>query len=180
MSIDGDFSFPRQYTCEVLSELPGSVRSRRHFFPGGQAGGKDGPSVRVVPDGADAWIGTFAFGGSGFTRVLSMPNPTMLCVIARGAGYIVSARTPDIWEEVAAFPITDARAIPTAGIVVFADYTELVAYGESGMKWRTKRLAWDGLKVIAVGERTLVGEYWDLDERMRRFEVDLLTGTAHG
>jgi hypothetical protein len=66
-------------------------------------------------------------------------------------------------------------------MVVFANYTELVAYGESGMKWRTKRLAWDGLKVIAVGDRTRVGEYWDFrEEGMRRFEVDLLTGAARG
>jgi hypothetical protein len=88
---------------------------------------------------------------------------------------------PDAWEEVNAVPIIDARAVPAAGVVVFANYTELVAYGASGMKWRTKRLAWDGLKVIAVGDRTLVGEYWDIpEEGMRRFEVDLLTGAASG
>jgi hypothetical protein len=68
----------------------------------------------------------------------------MRCVIAQGAGYVVAAHKPDTSEEVSAVPIIDARAIPTASVVVFANYTELVAYGESGMKWRTKRLAWDG------------------------------------
>lgn len=134
----------------------------------------------MTPEGGNAWIGTFAFGGTGFSRVLSMPNPALLCVIARGAGYIVSAHRPDAWEGVNAEPITDGRPIPKADIVVFASYTELVAYGERGMRWRTKRLAWDGLDLIEVGDWALVGEYRDLDDRMRRFEVDLLTGAACG
>ena len=182
MNIDVDFTFPHQYQYEVLSELPGRITSRRYFFPGGRAGGHDGPTLRVIPDGADAWIGTFGFGGfgSGITRVLSMPNVEMLCVIVEGAGYVVDAYNPNVCEEVRAVPIVDARAIPVAGVVVFANYTELVAYGESGMKWRTKRLAWDGLKVIAIRDHTLVGEYWDLEDRMRPFEVHLLTGVARG
>jgi hypothetical protein len=110
-----------------LSELAGSTTPRRHFFPGAQEGGQDGPIVRVVPDRADAWIGTFGFGkfGIGITRILSMPNAGMLCVIAQGAGYVVAAHKPDTWEEVSAVPIIDARAIPTASVVVFANYTEL-------------------------------------------------------
>jgi hypothetical protein len=184
MSTNVDFSFPHQYACEVLSELPGSTTSRRYFFPRDQASGQDGAIVRVLPEGADAWIGMFAFGKFGkvgVTRVLSMPDAEKVCVVAQGAGYIVAAHKPDAWETVRAIPIIDVRAIPTAGVVVFANHTELLAYGESGMKWRTKRLAWDGLKVIAVGDRTLVGEYWDIrEEGMRRFEVDLVTGSARG
>jgi hypothetical protein len=64
---------------------------------------------------------------------------------------------------------------------VFANFTEMLAYGEAGVKWRTKRLTWDGLKIVAVGDRTLIGEYWDIRaEAMQRFEVDLATGAARG
>ncbi|RKH05445.1 hypothetical protein D7V97_23925 [Corallococcus sp. CA053C] len=80
-----------------------------------------------------------------------------------------------------AVPITEVRALPSAGIVVFANFTELVAYGAEGLRWRTKRLAWDGLKIVEVTERSLIGEYWDIrDEAMQRFEVDLATGAQRG
>jgi hypothetical protein len=184
MSNEIDFSFPHKFACKVLDELPGGPTHRRHFFPGYQAGGQDGVTVQVLPEAADAWIGTFAFGKfgkAGISRVLSMPDPEKLCVVARGAGYVVFASTPDAWEVVGAIPIIDVRVVAAAGLVVFANYTEMLAYGKNGVKWRTKRLAWDGLKIIAVGDQTLVGEYWDIrEERMQRFEVDLATGATRG
>jgi hypothetical protein len=183
MSIDVDFSFPHQFACEALAELPGGAGERR-YFPGSQPAGQDGIVVRVRPEVEEPWIGMFAFGKfgkAGITRFLSMPDPEKLCVVAKGAGYLVTAATPDIWETVRAIPIIDVHSIPGAGLVVFASFTELLAYGDKGVKWRTKRLAWDGLKIIAVGERTLVGEYWDIrEEAMQRFEVDLTTGAATG
>lgn len=121
------------------------------------------------------------FGRAGVTRVLSMPDPEKFCVVARGAGYVASAPQAGTWAAVRTIPIIDVRVVPTAGLVVFANYTEILAYGEGGVKWRTKRLAWDGLKIVAVGDRTLVGEYWDIrKEAMQRFEVDLASGAAHG
>jgi hypothetical protein len=181
MSTDHDLSFPHRFACEVLHDLP---EGPRHFFPGSQAAGQDGVVVRVVPETADAWVGMFAFGKlgkDGISRVLTMPDPEKLCVVARGAGYVVSASKPETWEAVRAIPIVDVRAVPSAGVVVFANYTEMLAYGEGGVKWRTKRLAWDGLKIVSVGDRILVGEYLDIrDDELRRFEVDLVTGEARG
>lgn len=183
MTIDVDFSFPNRFACEVLDELPRGL-PLRYYFPRDQAAGQDGVIVRVRPETAEGWIGMFAFGKfreAGVTRALSMPDPEKLCVVARGAGYVVTAATPDVWETVRAIPIIDVRAIPGAGLVVFANYTELLAYGKEGAKWRTKRLAWDGLKIVAVDDQTLVGEYWDIrEEAMQRFEVDLATGVARG
>ncbi|RKI73416.1 hypothetical protein D7X55_05290 [Corallococcus sp. AB049A] len=125
----------------------------------------------------------FAFGklGKGTSGVFSMPDPEKLCVVSRGAGYLVTARDPSAWEAVQALPVTDVRVAPSAGIVVFADFTELVAYGAEGLRWRTKRLAWDGLKIVQVTERSIIGEYWDMrTEAMQTFEVDLATGSQEG
>jgi hypothetical protein len=102
-------------------------------------------------------------------------------VVARGAGYLVSASAPATWEAVRAVPIIDVRPVLSARIIVFATYTEIVGYGELGEAWRTKRLAWDGLKIVAVGDSLLVGEYWDpRSETPQRFEVDLGTGVLRG
>lgn len=183
MTVDLDFRFPHRFACEVLNELPGGP-APRHYFPRDQVAGQDGVILRVRPESAEEWIGTFAFGKlgkAGVTGVLSMPAPEKLCVVARGAGYVVTAANPDVWETVRAIPIIDVRSLPGAGLVVFANYTELLAFDKEGVKWRTKRLAWDGLKILAVGDQTIVGEYWDIrEEAMRRFEVDLATGAACG
>jgi hypothetical protein len=184
MSTDIDSSFPHRFTCEVLDELPGGPAGRRYVFPLGAPAGQDGVLLRVQPDHGEPWIGMFAFGKvgkTGFDGVLAMPDPDKVCVVARGAAYIVRASDPTAWEPVGMSPVTDVRAAKAAGLVIFADYTELLAYSESGVKWRTKRLAWDGLKIVAVDDRTIVGEYPDLGgDETRRFEVDLATGTARG
>jgi hypothetical protein len=184
MSIDIDLTFPHSFECDVLEELPGTGVSRLHYFPGVGESGRDGVIVRVRPASHDAWVGVFAFGDLGkvgVSRVLSLAAADRICVVAQGAGYIVSAASPDDWEKVRATPIIDVRSAPAAGVTTFATHTDVVAYGEMGVKWRTKRLAWDGLKIIAVGDQTLVGEYWDIrEDMMRTFEVDLMTGAAKG
>jgi len=184
MSTDVDFSFPHRFGCEVLDELPGGDGPQRYFFPSGTPAGQDGVIVQVRPESAEPWIGMFAFGKfgkAGVSRALSMPEPEKLCVVARGAGFVVSASSPECWEGVRALPVIDVRAIVVAGLVVFANHTEMLAYDAGGVRWRTKRLSWDGLKVVAVGDQTIVGEYWDIrDDAMRTFEVDLHTGAAHG
>jgi hypothetical protein len=110
-----------------------------------------------------------------------MPNPDMLCVVSQGAGYIVSTSQPDIWEEVALAPIIDVRRVQAAGVVVFATYTEILAYGAEGVTWRTRRLSWDGLKIVSVDAKVLVGEYWDVrSEAMQHFQVDLVSGESSG
>ncbi|MEO6776265.1 MAG: hypothetical protein ABI467_25155, partial [Kofleriaceae bacterium] len=156
----------------------------RHYFSDGRVAGQDGVLVRVEPVAAERWIGIFAFGSfrsSAATRVLSMPNPDVFCVVAKGAGYLVSAAKPDVWEAVLVHPVIDVRAIAEAGLVIFTNFTELMAYGAQGVRWRTKRLAWDGLKIVSIGDRTLLGEYWDMrTEAVQQFEVELATGASRG
>ena len=179
-----DFSFGRNYSCEILDEIPSAEIAQRRFFPGDLAGGQDGLLVRVTPEGGEPWLGMFAFGklgSAGISRVLSLPDPEKLCVVSRGAGYVVAARDPRSWEMVRAVPIIDVRAVPSAGMVVFANFTEMVAYGAEGPRWRTKRLAWDGLKIVEVTDTSIIGEYWDIrEEATQKFEVDLATGAHHG
>jgi hypothetical protein len=175
-------SFPHDFTWEVLDELPASV-DVRHYVRQGQGAGHDGVVVRIRSK-IGSWVGMFAFGqfgADGITCTTSSPDPTMLCVVARGGGYLVNTCAPDEWELVNAQPVMDCRSVPLAGLLVFADHTDLVAYGAGGLRWRTKRLAWNGLTIVSVGEQAIVGEYWDIrDDAMRRFEVDLATGAATG
>lgn len=184
MTVDLDLSFPANYTVKLLDELPGRGDSNALCFPGNLRAGADGLLVRVSPTRNDPWTGVFAFGGirqATFSRVLAMPDPDSICIVSRGAGYVVDASRPQTWETVPSVPVTDARAAPGAGIVVFANYTELVAYSARGLAWRTKRLAWDRFSIASVSSLSLVGEYEDIGTgETRRFEVDLTSGASRG
>lgn len=79
---------------------------------------------------------------NGKTGLYSWPHDATLCVVARGAGYLVRVDDPLDWQLVVARPVIDVRPIPSRRIVVFANYTELIAYGASGVAWTTKRLGW--------------------------------------
>ena len=121
--------------------------------------------LRMEPAKGSAWLGTFAFGSfgkQGVTRVMSMPDPGRICVVSKGQGYIVPVSDPQRWEPVWVEPVIDIRSIPAAGLAVFADYTHLVAYGAEGLRWKTKRLTWSNMKLTAVTDEKIVGEYDDL------------------
>jgi hypothetical protein len=179
-----DSTFSQLYVCQLLSEMP--VEPLRHYYYPGVTtkGGRDGLLVEVRSHRGRPWVGTFAFGTvapSGFSGLFATPDGEQLCVVSRGEGYLVNAITPTTWEAVSARPIIDVRPIRNQEIIVFANFTELVAHGPSGIKWRTKRLAWDNLKITKVGETFLRGEFWDIRrEAVGNFVVDLATGKHTG
>lgn len=175
-------TFPHAYAIEQLTELP-SAAPKRYFYPGASGlGGHDGLLVKVRPVDGEAWLGTFAFGHSsprGISGIFSTPDPQRICVVSRGAGYLVNIALPTDWELVSADPIMDARPILAQGIIVFADWTDLVAYGADGMKWRTNRLACDGLTITEVTENHIKGTFSKGGEA-GCFAVNLKTGEHVG
>ncbi len=102
-------------------------------------------------------------------------------MVSRGAGYVVAATDPAQWHPVTLVPVVDSRVVLAAGVVVLANHTEMIGYGVGGLKWQTRRLSWDGLKITVTTDRTLAGEYWDIrTEATKTFMVDLETGETRG
>ncbi|MBO9584991.1 MAG: hypothetical protein J7574_12595 [Flavobacterium sp.] len=177
-----DVSFQSSYSLEVLEKLG---TEERYYYPSGVShGGKDGLIVKVTHSKGESWIGVFAFGEisyKGLYGVYTTPNPDKFCVISRGAGYIVSSLNPNDWEEVDFIPIIDVRSIKSQSIIVFADFTDLIAYGENGIKWHTERVAHDSFKITEVTDRYLRGQFWNIrNEANETFEIDLLSGSQVG
>ena len=100
--------------------------------------------VEVTPYDGEPWQGAFLQGLGGMSGLFATPLPTTLCVVARGQGYWVPVLTPRDFLEVSCIPVKSVFAVPGRSIVVFASYTELAAYGPSGMLWITEQLSWDG------------------------------------
>lgn len=180
-----DTTFPCLYECAELTEGTDWASPCHYYYPGASTkGGRDGILVEIRPQLGQRWLATFAFGEitpKGTSGVFTTPDPQRLCVVAKGAGFIVSANDPMSWELVRVTPIIDIRPIRAHEIIVFADFTRLVAYGRMGIKWATKRLSWDNLKINEVNDTSIKGEFWDIrSEETATFVVDLRTGTHEG
>lgn len=178
-------AFPTNYHYEILHEMPQPLTIKHYYFPGAvTTGGKDGLLLLIKPDGAEPWIGTFADGSHGAkfqNGVYTTPDPDRLCVVSYGKGYIVSARDPQKIETVNLIPILDVRPVTRKGLLIFADYIQLLAYDKTGICWRTKRIAWDDLSINEITDDQIHGEYRDYrSEKSEKFTVDLTTGEVSG
>lgn len=177
-----DLTFDSNFSLKLLKELG---TEEVYYFPEGNTkGGKDGLILEIISVDGLNWIGIFAFGEidvKGKTGVYSMPDPDKFCVVSRGVGYIVSSIYPSDWKEVKSIPVIGVYPVKSKRILVFADYTELVAYDSTGIKWRTERLAYDGFKTTEVTEDYLKGSFWNIrNEAMETFTIDLSTGSHIG
>jgi hypothetical protein len=137
--------------------------------------------LEISPEQGRRWLGIFAFGGispKGVTGVFTTPDPHRVCVVSEGAGYFVSANAPTSWEEARVAPILDVRPVPAQQILVFAGYAELIAYGETGFRWRTEDLVVDELVITEVTDTHISGKGWipEGEPGSYRFVVDLRTG----
>lgn len=178
-----DKSFIHTYDIQILDELKSGYEI--YYYPGASTlDGKDGIIVQVNSKQGKSWIGVFAFGNitkSGFSGAFTTPHQNKFCIVANGIGYFVDADNPTDWEEVKSIPVIDVRASKSTNVIVFADYTKLVAYDSSGIKWKTKQLAWEGLNIKEFSYTYIKGEYYDIrSESMESFEVNLSTGDSNG
>jgi len=182
-----DSTFDSSYAVEFLDGFSPGREVRRFYFPGASTvGGGDGLLVRVIPGQCevDPWVGVFAWGGlspKGATGVFTCPDPDHLCVVARGAGYVVSAVDPSHHELLGVTPVMGVFPVAAAELIIFADYLGLTAYGRDGRAWRTARLSWDGLQVVEISGEWILGKGWSAPEnRHVDFAVDLRTGAHRG
>lgn len=81
--------------------------------------------------------------------MFAMPDGASFCVLAGGRGYIVSARDPDDWIEVAELPIT-CLALDNR-MVAFGGFSGMTAYSGTGEAW-SAGLCLDDLAVVTVSD----------------------------
>ena len=171
-----------KYDFQILEELKPGYEI--YYYPGAEVrGGKNGIIVQIDSE-KKTWMGVFAPGTiskNGLYGVYASPHFNKLCVVANGAGYFVSSDNPKEWEEIKSIPIIYTGISKAKNVIIFADYTELIAYDNTGVRWKTKRLSWDGLKIIELSDDYIKGEYYDIrTEKNELFKVDLISGINRG
>src|SRR5262249_4118085 len=176
----------REYElAELHEDSPADRALQRFYFPGAvTSGGHDGVIVEVSPKSGPKWRGVFAFGRispRGVTGVFNGPGPLLFCVVATGAGYIVRANRPEDWQSVNSEPIVIVRSVPERELLIFGDFTRLVAYSPAGLLWATEDLSWNGLEITSVTSEAIEGYGWDAAAEAKvPFIVHLESGKTDG
>jgi hypothetical protein len=159
-----DSTFARRYEVESTAELPGTNSLRHFFYPGASTtGGRDGVLLKVHPQKGEPWLGAFARGSivrNGLNLVLPTPNPDVICVVSSGKGYFVNASDPHSWDAVRTSPIVDVRTIAERSLILFSDFTTLVAYGDGGLKW-TSSIGASDLRIVSASPDQIAGTWYD-------------------
>jgi hypothetical protein len=166
---------------EVLPGLPTYGPMHEQFSKTGRGTHSEGLAVRFFPVAGESWVGNFQRGWTNFDEVIGHPNGKDVIVIGGGQGYIVK---PDdrIYRGYFGGPMT-VGVIPVVGLslVVFCDVTYLGAIGINGLAWTTRRISWDGIRILVVAEKVIRGECWSPIENVWiPFTLDLLTGDVQG
>jgi hypothetical protein len=175
--------FPHSYEVRVGNEVQGEP-TRSYASATGRTYAPP-LVVQVEPVAGRPWVGAF----SGATKpdlvangCFTTPDPSTLCVVANGQGYVVSAADPDQFQLIEeAMPITDVADAPELGLILFADFTHVCAYSANGLAWTSERIASDGLRIASARRGEMKGYAWSAPDRgYIPFTLDLSTGRHVG
>jgi len=184
-----EVGFRRAWTAVVLKQAPMIAPARRYTYPRVVAGEEDAMArgalelmVRVE-DGGE-FLATCALGFRG----AEMPTGMWGCPAARergaGAGgyaYVIDTARPEVSTHVGLRPVVELREVVGSGLLVFAGFHTVAAWGRGAMAWETGRLSWEGVRMGAVEGDVLHGFGWDVrTDRELPFTVDLRTGEHAG
>jgi hypothetical protein len=150
-----------------------------HYFPPGRLHNQDGVLLRVIPELGVPWTGVFASEPSGRykTGVYSCPNPNSFCVVANGAGYMLNANDPMGYEELPISPILTIVPETEAGLLIMANYTDVLAWDDAGRRWLAERVSFDGIKNLEIKSGAVCGMAWSPVDGDYPFALELATGT---
>lgn len=179
-----DRTFPHLYAATIKSELEDP--SKAIYFPA-----RPRLEVEVRPQAGAAWIGVFAGdeGSETATGLYTTPDDRSLCVVAAGEGYFVEADDPRSWTSIACTPVRHVLPLGNLALIVFADFTSLVAYrfdpGSVAIRldvaWRSARLGWDELEIARITPDRIEGTAWHAStDASVGFSVNARTGEHEG
>lgn len=165
---------------QILEGLPPYGPSALPFPTNGARSHSEGLVVRFTPLVGEPWVGNFQPGVTSYRDVLQHPDGQRAFVISGGQGYIVDPSNHGGAQEIGG-AYTDAVALDDSLVLITP--CELELHGPEGLRWRTKRISWDGLQSVQVDpiRAVITGEAWSpLDDSWSRFVVDLRTGDVTG
>ena len=184
--------FQRTWEVEVLRAQPLIAPARRFTYPREVIGEEEAMArgaleLMVRPragGGGGAFLATCSLGFKDPampTGVWGSPRADEMCAVAGGYAYMVDTKQPERVTQIPLRPVAAVKALEREGLLVFAGFNSLVAWGEEGLRWTTGRLSWEGVTLGEVVDGRLTGTGWEmLSDRELPFSVDLQTGAHEG
>jgi hypothetical protein len=164
----------------IARKLPGlpPYGNAAKNFPKAEAF-SEGLVVEFTPTGGERWVGNFAGGPKTLECVRDDLGEGAVLVVAGGAVYLVNSRKQQVILELPW--ANDVRFESDLELFVIADDCKVAALGRSGLKWRSRRVSWDGISTLRRIGRSLHGLAYDIHDRPPvPFVIDLETGQATG
>ena len=185
-----NFEFPHEWRAEVLAAPPLIAPARQFIYPRQVAGEEDALArgallLQVHPAAGGRFLATCALGFTNPTMptgVFACPSPRELCAVAGGYAYILDTASPESSTHIPLKPVTEVVVLAEQGLLLFAGFHALLAWGADGLTWQTARLSWEGLRLTGVQpDGKLHGFGWDMrTDKEVEFAVDLRTGAHTG
>lgn len=100
-------------------------------------------------------------------------------VAAYGQGYVVDVAS----RTVTVLPVEPITKVLTVDhdAVILADFIRLFAYDSDGLRWRTRRISYDGFWNIATKGEVITGLAWSAPRNRKvAFEVSVISGDVTG
>jgi hypothetical protein len=180
-----DLSFPATWRVDVLDARPLILPQRQYIYPAAVEEVERGALELIVrPEAGESFLATCALGFASPavpTGVWSCPDDATLCAVSGGYAYIIDTRAPERFQQVGYRPVTEVKPLVEAGLLIFASFHSIEAWGAAGRLWQTARLSWEGVRLGAASGTELKGWGWDLrTDREVPFTIDLTTGQHSG
>lgn len=144
---------------------------------GNRQGHSEGLVVRFRPRLREPWVGNFRRGDTRFRFVATHPDGMHVLVVSDGFPYVVDPEDPLRTERVNAMAV---RASEVPGWIILHTDSDFVAIGQAGVRWRSKRVSWDGLQDVCCDADAGVirGMGFFDDDDWRPFEIRIRDGAV--
>lgn len=173
--------FERTYDATIIGSIPPGCR-QYSFVLAGLTTGIDETCVVIESRRQGRWVGRFAGATArhGATGVYATPTCDVICVVSRGAGYLVDVNSPLRYDAISIRPILQVRVLEEAGVLVFASYTKVAGLTRSG-PWLSGQVSYDGIELGSLDRGALTGRGWSAPrDEWIPFRMNPLDGTHTG
>lgn len=164
---------------EVMPGLPPYGPPAHVFSPTGQGAHREGVVVRFHFANGGIWTGNFQPGNGQATGAYPHPDSQHVVIASGGQIYVVDPDAPDDVVLLDA-AVRSVFQVASPQALLFADDIGLTYVDAIGNRWRTRRLAWDGIRNLSSTDKTIRGDARHFDGSWHTFTVDRTTGVVHG
>jgi len=94
-----------------------------------------------------------------------------------GYGYIIETTAPERFTMLPYRPVFQVHTAVEAGLLLFVGHQAILAWGNHGEAWQSKRLSDEGITVTSIEGRVLYGLGWNMiTDKETPFALDLDNG----